>query len=89
MQGLPEQPQWLSKWQLAFQDSPARLSLKPPSCEPQQLCSASGSCGCRAAAGLAYCAPLEGRRQLLRLDFNENTIGPSPLVAQALRNFST
>ena len=37
----------------------------------------------------AYCAPLEGRRQLLRLDFNENTIGPSPLVAQALRNFST
>ena len=37
----------------------------------------------------AYSAPLEGRRQLLRLDFNENTIGPSPLVAQALRNFST
>jgi histidinol-phosphate aminotransferase len=32
---------------------------------------------------------LEGRRKLLRLDFNENTIGPSPLVAQALRNFST
>jgi len=26
---------------------------------------------------------------MLRLDFNENTIGPSPLVAQALRNFST
>ena len=37
----------------------------------------------------AYSAPLEGRRQMLRLDFNENTIGPSPLVAQALRNFST
>ena len=37
----------------------------------------------------AYSAPLEGRRELLRLDFNENTIGPSPLVAQALRNFST
>ena len=37
----------------------------------------------------AYIAPLEGRRQMLRLDFNENTIGPSPLVAQALRNFST
>ena len=35
----------------------------------------------------AYSAPLEGRRQMLRLDFNENTIGPSPLVAQALRNF--
>ncbi|AII48284.1 histidinol-phosphate aminotransferase [Synechococcus sp. KORDI-52] len=26
---------------------------------------------------------------MLRLDFNENTIGPSPLVAQVLRNFST
>ena len=37
----------------------------------------------------AYSAPLEGRRTMLRLDFNENTIGPSPLVAQALRNFST
>ena len=37
----------------------------------------------------AYSAPLEGRRQLLRLDFNENTIGPSPLVAQALRGFSS
>nr|WP_115094884.1 histidinol-phosphate transaminase [Synechococcus sp. UW106] len=36
-----------------------------------------------------YSAPLEGRRTMLRLDFNENTIGPSPLVAQALRNFST
>lgn len=33
----------------------------------------------------AYSAPLEGRRQLLRLDFNENTIGPSPLVLEALR----
>tara|TARA_B100000700_G_scaffold101706_1_gene114586 strand:+ start:606 stop:1721 length:1116 start_codon:yes stop_codon:yes gene_type:complete len=32
-----------------------------------------------------YSAPLEGRRNLLRLDFNENTIGPSPLVCQALR----
>tara|TARA_B100002052_G_scaffold285107_1_gene297648 strand:- start:163 stop:1296 length:1134 start_codon:yes stop_codon:yes gene_type:complete len=37
----------------------------------------------------AYSAPLEGRRSLLRLDFNENTIGPSPLVAQALRGFSS
>jgi len=37
----------------------------------------------------AYSAPLEGRRSMLRLDFNENTIGPSPLVAQALRGFST
>ncbi|MEO1003168.1 MAG: histidinol-phosphate transaminase [Cyanobacteria bacterium J06638_7] len=33
----------------------------------------------------AYSAPLEGRRGLLRLDFNENTIGPSPKVAAALR----
>lgn len=33
----------------------------------------------------AYSAPLEGRRQLLRLDFNENTIGPSPGVIEALR----
>jgi histidinol-phosphate aminotransferase len=33
----------------------------------------------------AYSAPLEGRRNLLRLDFNENTIGPSPLVVEALR----
>jgi histidinol-phosphate aminotransferase len=36
-----------------------------------------------------YSAPLEGRRDLLRLDFNENTIGPSPLVAQVLRSFSS
>jgi len=33
----------------------------------------------------AYSAPLEGRRGLLRLDFNENTIGPSPKVVEALR----
>ncbi len=32
-----------------------------------------------------YSAPLEGRRGLLRLDFNENTIGPSPKVVEALR----
>ena len=35
----------------------------------------------------AYSAPLEGRRELLRLDFNENTIGPSPKVVEAIRNF--
>lgn len=35
----------------------------------------------------AYSAPLEGRRGLLRLDFNENTIGPSPRVVEALRAF--
>jgi histidinol-phosphate aminotransferase len=33
----------------------------------------------------AYSAPLEGRRGLLRLDFNENTIGPSPKVIEAIR----
>jgi histidinol-phosphate aminotransferase len=33
----------------------------------------------------AYSAPLEGRRGLLRLDFNENTLGPSPQVVEALR----
>jgi histidinol-phosphate aminotransferase len=33
----------------------------------------------------AYSAPLEGRRGLLRLDFNENTVGPSPRVLKALR----
>ena len=34
---------------------------------------------------LAYSAPLEGRRGLLRLDFNENTLGPSPKVVEAIR----
>ena len=33
-----------------------------------------------------YSAPLEGRRKLLRLDFNENTMGPSPKVLEALKN---
>jgi histidinol-phosphate aminotransferase len=33
----------------------------------------------------AYSAPLEGRRGLLRLDFNENTVGPSPRVVEALQ----
>lgn len=32
-----------------------------------------------------YVAPLEGRRGLLRLDFNENTVGPSPRVVTAIR----
>jgi histidinol-phosphate aminotransferase len=32
-----------------------------------------------------YVAPLEGRRGLLRLDFNENTLGPSPRVLEAIR----
>ena len=30
-------------------------------------------------------APLEGRRALLRLDFNESTVGPSPKVVDAIR----
>ena len=33
----------------------------------------------------AYSAPLGGRRGLLRLDFNENTVGPSPQVVAAIR----
>jgi histidinol-phosphate aminotransferase len=32
-----------------------------------------------------YVAPLEGRRGMLRLDFNENTLGPSPRVVEAIR----
>jgi histidinol-phosphate aminotransferase len=32
-----------------------------------------------------YVAPLEGRRGLLRLDFNESTLGPSPGVIEAIR----
>jgi len=32
----------------------------------------------------AYSAPLEGRRGMLRLDFNENTMGPSPQVVAAI-----
>jgi len=32
-----------------------------------------------------YSAPLEGRRELLRLDFNENTVGPSPAVLESLK----
>ena len=32
-----------------------------------------------------YVAPLEGRRPMLRLDFNENTVGPSPAVVAAIR----
>jgi len=34
---------------------------------------------------MAYSAPLEGRRGLLRLDFNENTVGPSTHVVEAIR----
>jgi histidinol-phosphate aminotransferase len=33
-----------------------------------------------------YVAPLEGRRSLLRLDFNESTLGPSPKVMDAIRS---
>jgi histidinol-phosphate aminotransferase len=32
-----------------------------------------------------YVAPLEGRRGMLRLDFNESTLGPSPRVVEAIR----
>lgn len=35
-----------------------------------------------------YNPPLEGRRGLLRLDFNENTVGPSRKVLRAIKNAS-
>lgn len=35
-----------------------------------------------------YVAPLEGRRSLLRLDFNESTAGPSPRVVAAIRGLT-
>ena len=35
-----------------------------------------------------YSAPLENRRNFLRLDFNENTIGPSPEVYKAIQNIN-
>ena len=35
-----------------------------------------------------YNPPLEGRRGLLRLDFNENTVGPSKKVVEAIRKAS-
>ena len=37
----------------------------------------------------SYNAPLEGRRNLLRLDFNENTLGPSPKVIEALHQIAS
>src|SRR6267142_2586837 len=33
-----------------------------------------------------YVAPLEGRRPMLRLDFNESMVGPSPRVLEAIRS---
>ncbi len=53
--------------------SPARMSSGAPAPRVEVECLK------------AYSAPLEGRRGLLRLDFNENTIGPSPRVLEALR----
>ena len=35
-----------------------------------------------------YSAPLEGRREFLRLDFNENTLGPSPNVIKAIKTIA-
>ena len=35
---------------------------------------------------VSYSAPLENRRNLLRLDFNENTLGPSPKVYNAIQS---
>jgi len=36
----------------------------------------------------SYSAPLENRRNLLRLDFNENTLGPSPKVYEAIQSIN-
>ena len=36
----------------------------------------------------SYSAPLENRRNLLRLDFNENTLGPSQKVYEAIKNIN-
>ena len=36
----------------------------------------------------SYSAPLENRRNLLRLDFNENTIGPSQKVYEAIKDIN-
>ena len=36
----------------------------------------------------AYNPPIEGRGNNLRLDFNENTVGPSPKVIEAIKNIS-
>ena len=36
----------------------------------------------------SYTAPLENRRNLLRLDFNENTIGPSKRVYEAIKEIN-
>ena len=36
----------------------------------------------------SYSAPLENRRNLLRLDFNENTLGPSQRVYDAIKKIS-
>src|SRR6267142_212755 len=35
-----------------------------------------------------YVAPLEGRRPMVRLDFNESTVGPSPRVLEAIRSLA-
>ena len=52
---------------------------------PSQLISGAPAPRIEVECLKAYSAPLEGRRGLLRLDFNENTIGPSPRVVEALR----
>ena len=36
----------------------------------------------------SYSAPLENRRNLLRLDFNENTLGPSQKVYDAIKDIN-
>ena len=65
-------------------DRPAAPQAAPPS---PQAAEAPAPPPARAEVEClqAYSAPLEGRRGMLRLDFNENTVGPSPKVVQAIR----
>lgn len=52
--------------------------------EPAQIHSSSPPARPEVEMLTPYSAPLEGRRGLLRLDFNENTLGPSPRVVDAI-----
>ncbi|MCE2838234.1 MAG: hypothetical protein LW834_14975, partial [Cyanobium sp. 49614_E6] len=69
----PAAPQAAPPSPQAAEAPPAPPAPAPPPARPEVECLQ------------AYSAPLEGRRGMLRLDFNENTVGPSPKVVQAIR----
>jgi len=69
----PAAPQAAPPSRQAAEAPPAPPAPAPPPARPEVECLQ------------AYSAPLEGRRGMLRLDFNENTVGPSPKVVQAIR----